>query len=200
MGMIGSSILIDGTKIKANASSRQSKSSDALEKEIDTIFKESIETDKYEDEIYGDSTPYQIPEELVDKKKRFENIKVAKKKLDEENLKKVNVADNDARIMKHKDGSKKPSYNCQVAVDEKEQIIVAAEVVNEENDLHQMEPMIQNVKNTLGYKPTIVLADAGYFSYENLKFLQNEGIDAYIPDNFYKVENEGKTESQEISF
>lgn len=198
--MIGSSILIDGTKIKANASSRQSKSSDALEKEIDTIFKESIETDKYEDEIYGDSTPYQIPEELVDKKKRFENIKVAKKKLDEENLKKVNVADNDARIMKHKDGSKKPSYNCQVAVDEKEQIIVAAEVVNEENDLHQMEPMIQNVKNTLGYKPTIVLADAGYFSYENLKFLQNEGIDAYIPDNFYKVENEGKTESQEISF
>ena len=104
--MIGSSILIDGTKIKANASSRQSKSSDALEKEIDTIFKESIETDKYEDEIYGDSTPYQIPEELVDKKKRFENIKVAKKKLDEENLKKVNVADNDARIMKHKDDAR----------------------------------------------------------------------------------------------
>jgi transposase len=52
--------------------------------------------------------------------------------------------------MKHKDGSKKPSYNYQVAVDEKEQIIVAADVVNEENDFHQMEPMIQNVKKYTG--------------------------------------------------
>ncbi|AKB30490.1 Mobile element protein [Methanosarcina siciliae T4/M] len=193
MDMIGSSISIDGTKVKANASSIQSKSSDALEKEIDKILKESIETDKHEDEIYGDSTPYHIPEELVDRKKRLEKIKAAKKKLDEEKLKKINITDNDARIMKHKDGSKKPSYNCQVAVDEKEQIIVAADVVNEENDLHQIEPMIQNVKNTLGYKPTIVLADAGYFSYGNLEFLQEEGIDAYIPDNFYKAEKEGKT-------
>ncbi len=58
MGLIGSSISIDGTKVKANASPRQSKSSDALKKEIDKILKESIETDKYEDEIYGDSTPY----------------------------------------------------------------------------------------------------------------------------------------------
>ncbi len=72
-----------------------------LSKKIDRILKESIETDKYEDEIYGDSTPYQIPEELVDKKKRLEKIKNAKKKLDEEKLKKVNITDNDARLMKH---------------------------------------------------------------------------------------------------
>jgi transposase len=193
MDLIGSSISIDGTKVKANASSRQSKSSDAIEKEIDKILRESIEIDELEDEIYGDSTPYQIPEELVDKKYRLEKIKAAKKKLDEEKLKKVNITENDARIMKHKDGSKKPSYNCQVAVDEKEQIIVAADVVDEENDLHQIEPMIENVKETLGYKPTIVLADAGYFSYDNVEFLLNEEIDAYIPDNFYEVEKRGKT-------
>jgi transposase len=193
MGLIGSSISIDGTKIKANASSKQSKNSDAIEKEIDKILRESIETDEYEDEIYGDSTPYKMPEELVDKKYRLEKIKAAKKKMDEEKLKKVNITDPDAKIMKYKDGSKKPSYNCQVAVDEKEQIIVAADLVDEENDLHQIEPMIENVKKTLGYKPTIVLADAGYFSYDNVKFLLDEEIDAYIPDNFYEVEKRGKT-------
>lgn len=193
MGLIGSSISIDGTKVKANASPRQSKSSDAIEKEIDKILRESIETDELEDEIYGDSTPYRMPEELVDKKYRLEKIKAAKKKMDEEKLKKVNITDPDAKIMKHKDGSLKPSYNCQVAVDEKEQIIVAADLVDEENDLHQIEPMIENVKETLGYKPTIVLADAGYFSYDNVKFLLNEEIDAYIPDNFYEVEKRGKT-------
>jgi transposase len=193
MGLIGSSISIDGTKVKANASPKQSKSSDAIEKEIDKILKESIETDEREDQIYGDSTPYKMPEELVDKKYRLEKIKAAKKKMDEEKLKKVNITDPDAKIMKHKDGSKKPSSNCQVAVDEKEQIIVAADLVDEENDLHQIEPMIENVKETLGYKPTIVLADAGYFSYDNVQFLQDEEIDAYIPDNFYEVEKRGKT-------
>jgi transposase len=151
------------------------------------------ETDELEDEIYGDSTPYQMPEELVDKKYRLEKIKAAKKKMDEEKLKKVNITDTDAKIMKHKDGSKKPSYNCQVAVDEKEQIIVAVDLVDEENDLHQIEPMIENVKETLGYKPNVVLADAGYFSYDNVKFLLDEEIDAYIPDNFYEVEKRGKT-------
>ena len=193
MGLIGSSISIDGTKVKANDSPKQSKSSDAIKKEIDKILRESIETDEREDEIYGDSTPYKMPEELVDKKYRLEKIKAAKKKMDEEKLKKVNITDTDAKIMKHKDGSKKPSYNCQVAVDEKEQIIVAADLVDEENDLHQIEPMIENVKETLGYKPNIVLADAGYFSYDNVKFLLDEEIDAYIPDNFYEVEKRGKT-------
>ena len=74
MDLIGSSISIDGTKVKANASSRQSKSSDAIEKEIDKILRESIETDEREDEIYGDSTPYRMPEKLVDKKYRLEKI------------------------------------------------------------------------------------------------------------------------------
>jgi len=30
------------------------------------------------------------------------------------------------------------------------------------------------------------------FSYENLEFLLEEGIDAYIPDNFYKAEKKEK--------
>src|SRR5450759_4379036 len=70
MGMLGvGKISLDGTKIKANASVKQSKDADALDKEIDKILKESIEIDKAEDEMYGDSTPYEMPKELVDKTK-----------------------------------------------------------------------------------------------------------------------------------
>ena len=105
----------------------------------------------------------------------------------------MNITDTDAKIMKRQDGSKNPSYNLRFLLIEKEQIIVAADLVDEENDLHQIEPMIENVKETLGYKPNIVLADAGYFSYDNVKFLLDEEIDAYIPDNFYEVEKRGKT-------
>ncbi|HJH28683.1 MAG TPA: IS1182 family transposase [Methanosarcinaceae archaeon] len=200
MGMLGAGkASIDGTKIKANASVRQSKDADALDKEINKIHKEinkileeSIEIDEEEDEKYGDSTPYQIPEELVDKNKRLAMIQAAKKKLEEQQLNKINVTDNDAKIMKHKDGTKKPSYNGQVAVDNKEQVIVAADLVDEENDVHQMDPMIQHIQAILGYKPTIVLADAGYFSYDNIELLIQEGIDAYIPDNLFEVEKRGK--------
>jgi transposase len=194
MGMLGvGKISLDGTKIKANASVKQSKNADALDKEIDKILKESIEIDKAEDEMYGDSTPYQMPKEFVNKAKRLEKIIAAKKKLEEEKLEKINVTDNDAKIMKHKDGSKKPSYNGQIAVDDKEQIIVAADLVDDENDVNQVDPMIKLIWATMGYKPTILLSDAGYFSYDNLELLNQIGTDAYIPDNFFKVEERGKS-------
>ncbi len=76
-----------------------------------------------------------------------------------------------------------------VAVDEKEAIIVALDVVDEKNDFHHVEPMIENVKETPGYKPTILLVDEGYFSYHNVIFLLDEEIDSHMPDNFYEVEN-----------
>ena len=110
--------------------------------------------------MYGDSTPYEMPKELVDKTKRLEKIQAAKKKLEEEKLEKINVTDNDAKIMKHKDGSLKPSYNGQIAVDDKEQVIVAADLVTDTNDVKQVDPMIQLIWATMGYKPTILLADA----------------------------------------
>ena len=134
-----------------------------------------------------------MPKELVDKTKRLEKIKAAKKKLEEEKLDKINVTDNDAKIMKHKDGSKKPSYNGQIAVDDKEQVIVAADLVTDENDVNQVDPMIQLMWATMGYRPTILLSDAGYFSYDNLELLNQIGTDAYIPDNFFKVEERGKS-------
>jgi transposase len=194
MGMLGvGKISLDGTKIKANASVKQSKDADALDKEIDKILKESIEIDKAEDEMYGDSTPYEMPKELVDKTKRLEKIQAAKKKLEEEKLEKINVTDNDAKIMKHKDGSLKPSYNGQIAVDDKEQVIVAADLVTDTNDLNQVDPMIQLIWATMGYKPTILLADAGYFSYDNIDLLNQIGTDSYIPDNFFRIEERGRS-------
>jgi len=201
LGMLGAGkVSLDGTKVKANASVRQSKDAKALDKEIakirkeiDNFLNESIEIDKEEDEKYGDSTPYEMPKELVNKTKRLEKIEAAKKILEEKKLTKINVTDNDATIMKHKGGNKKPSYNGQVAVDDKEQVIVAADLVVAENDVHQVDPMIQHIWATLGYKPTILLADAGYFSYDNLELLKRNEIDAYIPDNFFKVEGRGKS-------
>ncbi|MBU1469489.1 MAG: IS1182 family transposase [candidate division Zixibacteria bacterium] len=93
-----------------------------------------------------------------------------------------NFTDPDSRIMV--DGATKSfeqSYNCQAAVDDKAQVIVAANVTQQANDKRQMEPMVGKLKeNTGGREPRKLSADSGYFSEENVIILEGEGIDGYI--------------------
>lgn len=93
-----------------------------------------------------------------------------------------NFTDPDSRIMV--DGATKSfeqSYNCQAAVDDKRQVIVATNVTQQPNDKQQVEPVIEKLKeNTGGRKPKKLSADSGYFSEENVIILEGEGIDGYI--------------------
>ena len=93
-----------------------------------------------------------------------------------------NFTDPDSRIMMN--GATKSfeqSYNCQAAVDDKKQVIVATNVTQQANDKRQMKPVIEKLKeNTGGRKPRKLSADTGYFSEENVINLEDEGIDGYI--------------------
>ena len=93
-----------------------------------------------------------------------------------------NFTDPESRIMKNSaTKSFEQSYNCQAAVDEESQIIVAANVTQEANDKQQLKPLLETLgKNLDGKKPKRVSADSGYFSEENVKFLNGERIDSYI--------------------
>jgi transposase len=93
-----------------------------------------------------------------------------------------NFTDPESRIMK--DGSSKSfeqAYNCQAAVDEKSQIIVATNVTQQTNDKQQVEPMVKAIKsNTCGQTPRKLSADTGYFSESNIEYLEGEEIDSYV--------------------
>lgn len=93
-----------------------------------------------------------------------------------------NFTDSDSRIMK--DGASKSfeqAYNCQAAVDEKAQIIVATGVTQETNDKQQVKPLVENLKENLGgNKPSKVSADSGYYSQDNVNYLSEEQIDTYV--------------------
>lgn len=93
-----------------------------------------------------------------------------------------NFTDPESRIMK--DGASKSfeqAYNCQAAVDEKSQIIVASNVTQQTNDKQQVEPMVESIKgNTGGCKPKKLSADTGYFSESNIEYLDGEEIDSYV--------------------
>lgn len=93
-----------------------------------------------------------------------------------------NFTDPESRIMK--DGASKSfeqAYNCQVAVDEESQIIVATNVTQQANDKQQVEPLVEEIKkNTDGQTPKQLSADNGYFSEPNVEYLEQERIDGYI--------------------
>lgn len=74
-----------------------------------------------------------------------------------------------------------PSYNGQIAMDEKEQVIVAAEVSQNATDHAEFKPLVEQVEQNLGVLPQEGSADAGYSSYDNLEIAQGNRLDIYMP-------------------
>jgi hypothetical protein len=93
-----------------------------------------------------------------------------------------NFTDPDSRIMK--DGASKAfeqCYNGQAAVDDQSQVIVAADVTQQTNDKQQIQPMVSQMRDNLdGAAPEAMTADAGYFSEQNMQFLDSQPIEGYI--------------------
>ncbi len=71
-------------------------------------------------------------------------------------------------------------YNPQIAVDEAEQIIVATAVTQSASDVHQLEPLMEQIQETTGQHPDKMLADAGYRSESNLQMLEEKGIEGFV--------------------
>ena len=95
---------------------------------------------------------------------------------------KVNVTDPESRIQKTSKGYVQ-GYNAQ-AVATEDQVIVACDVVNEANDIHQFQPMLEQTEQNLSeidVSVKTVLADAGYCSDGNLEYLESKGeIDGLV--------------------
>jgi transposase len=95
----------------------------------------------------------------------------------------ANVTDPDSRIMKTRSGYVQ-GYNAQAVVTE-DQIVVAAEVTQEENDVHQLHAMLAKAKENLevaGCREELeaAVADAGYWSEANIREADSHGPELLI--------------------
>jgi transposase len=101
-----------------------------------------------------------------------------------------NFTDPDSRIMKDgATGSFEQSYNAQIAVDDKAQIIVAATLTQAANDKKQLVPVLEEVKRNVGQLPEKVTADSGYFSATAVTSEVLSNVDLYVtPDSSKKTE------------
>lgn len=91
-----------------------------------------------------------------------------------------NFTDPQSRIMKNSDKAFIQGYNAQAAVDHEHQVIVACEVTNQAADAPHLEPMVERIEANMGRRPVEFSADAGYFSEDNVKALEERGIEAYV--------------------
>jgi transposase len=101
-------------------------------------------------------------------------------RLEESGETQLSLTDPDARLLV-KSGQGVAGYNVQAAVDDKHNLIVASEVVNDSSDVGQLHAMAKAAKDTLDAEALQVLADEGYYSSLELKACEDDGIVAYVP-------------------
>lgn len=96
----------------------------------------------------------------------------------------INLTDEASRIMPKSGGGFEQSYNAQASVDIESMLIVANYVTQQSNDKQQIAPMIEQIKKTetvIG-KCSGLLADAGYFSKDNVERCETAQIAPLIVD------------------
>ena len=198
-------VALDGSKVKANASKhkamsygRMEETEKRLRKEVRELLKQAEAVDEEEDKRYGrERQGEELPEELQRRETRIARIREAKKALEERAREKAesekkddqeakpepkaqyNFTDPESRILKGSDAFVQ-GYNTQVAVEPTLQLIVGQRVTQATNDKQQMVPLIEVVQEQSGQKPEEVLADSGYCSEENLKYLAKRRMEGFV--------------------
>ena len=107
--------------------------------------------------------------------------------------------DPDATFMHLKDdhmrnGQLKPGYNVQFAVNS--QFIVGLGVFSDRTDYGTLPPMLDRLKEKLGFSFRRIVADSGYESLENYRYLDEHDQAAYIKPNNYESSRTRKFKAQ----
>lgn len=194
-------VALDGTKVRANASKHKAMSyqrMQAAERELEAEVKGWLERAEAEDvqedrEFGADRRGDELPEWVKNKQERLARIRAAKQALEEEAKQRGdgpgggapppksqrNFTDPESRIMKTKDGFEQ-AYNCQAAVDDEHQVIVAVTVTQTQNDVHELPKLLDAIRSNTGRQAREVSADSGYCSEENLGSLIRHRIRGYV--------------------
>jgi len=198
-------VVLDGSKVKANASKHKAMSygrmredEKRLKEEVKKLLQQAENVDAEEDARYGrDRTGDEWPTELARRETRLQKIQQAKRALEErareqaqregqsveqakpEEKAQYNFTDPESRIMKGADGFVQ-AYNAQIAVEPDFQLIVGQRVTPAVNDKQQRVPTVEAIRQQAGQKPEEVLIDSGYCSEPNLKYLEKEKIEGFV--------------------
>ena len=165
---------IDGSKIAANAAKERTYDAKGLQKLLERTEKSIQELEK-ENETGNDPAPVHLPEKLRQKEQLREEVKAAMEQLTAEGQKNINLTDDEANLMKGRQGLI-AGYNLEAVVsplktDETGKsglFMTAADMVQDPDDHHQLIPMLEQAEKNTGKQADLSLVDAGFHSGSNL--------------------------------
>ena len=198
-------VALDGSKLKGNASKhkamsygRMKETEKRLREEVRKLLKQAEAADQEEDSRYGrDRRGDELPEELQRRETRIARIREAKQALEERAREQAksegkdpeqaqptqkaqyNFTDPESRMLKGPDGFVQ-GYNTQIAVEPVFHLIVGQTVAQAANDKQQLVPLVETIERQSGQKPEGVIADSGYCSDDNLKYLARRRMEGFV--------------------
>ncbi len=122
----------------------------------------------------------QIKEEATGKKARGRELKPPEEGARDTDQ--VNLTDEESRIMPKPGGGFEQSYNAQASVDIETMLVVGNHVTQNANDKRELEPALEQllaIPDELGSIEKL-LADAGYYSEENVGRCEDANITPYL--------------------
>ena len=107
---------------------------------------------------------------------------------------KSNITDNESAKMTTSKGTIQ-GFNGLAAVDKKHQIVIDAQAFGEGQEHHTLQPILETIRDRYNrlkfseniYKDNIIItADTGFANEANMKYLYENDINGYIPDNQFR--------------
>lgn len=184
-------VALDSTRVRANASRDRVISEVGLRAER---ARKRRQVRKWERELAAmetDENPGGVVAELERVQQRLAEIPGELQKLRKSGQKKLSRTDADSRFLHSRDGFVL-GYTAEAAVSE-DGLIVAARVTQAANDHASLVPLVEEVEQRSGQRPEKVLADAGFYSNQNVEMMEERGVELYVPDSVLAREmKEGK--------
>jgi len=180
----GNTLFVDGSKIRANASIKNTWTKEKCERalgkidtRIEAILSECDAVDEYEE---NQDSLVKVRKELKDKKVLKAKVEEILKELKEENKKSINTTDSESTRINSIQGSH-AGYSLQGVFDEKYGLIVNEDVVSENNDLNQFAKQINQANEVLERKCDTACADSGYANTDELQKIDKQKIKVVVP-------------------
>jgi transposase len=204
----GTFFALDGLRLPSNASKRWSGTRSELEgrkERIEARVRKLLREHTEEDKRDEGSSEGGSPSGVSDRQRQIERLQKKAARIErwlQENEAKIgprgkeitsNITDNESAEMYTAHGIIQ-GYNGQALVDSKHQVIIHGEAFGNSQDFEHVPPVLEGAKENLQqighsedcFSGKILTADSNYHSRTNIGRCEEEGIDAYIPDRFFR--------------
>lgn len=187
MGQLGR-VAIDSTRVAANASPDRSHSREQLRRERARIRQRirrwQKQCDRDEQEPSGG-----VVAAPAAWQRRLEEIPRQMEELRKSGQRRASRSDPESRYLR-KRGGFVLGYTAEIAVSD-DHLIVAQRVHQAPADHGSLAAMSETVARECGQRPDVVMADAGYYSMEQIAAVETRGVEVYVPDRLIAGELAG---------